>query len=88
MAGTQHISDLLGKQLRRLEDGTRALSASQEAIRLITGESIPRNKIKVARGILTVRTHPTVRSEIILHKKDILNYIQAACGKNCVSKIL
>ena len=51
-------------------------NATATAIKEVTGLALAHSSIEVQRGVLYIKTKPVIKSEILLHKREILSAIK------------
>lgn len=65
------------ERFRNINPPDRAVqNAAVAAIKKVTGLTLTRASIKVQKGVLYLKTKSVIKSEILLHKKEILSAIK------------
>jgi hypothetical protein len=61
---------------RLLKEDDKRLEVT-EIIKKITGVTVPLSDMKIARGVVVIKTNPIVKNEIFLYKEKILEELKS-----------
>ena len=84
---TLHIKDLLSRALKRLSARDNEVRVIQEVMEHELKVRLLPQEIVIKEGGITIKAHPAVRSEILMHSERLLTILNERLGAGAITSL-